>query len=265
MNNNPIGIFDSGIGGLSIAKGIIEQLPAEDLIYVADLAFAPYGTKPVDLLERRAAHIVQFLINNGAKAIVVACNTVTVNIIGYLRAHFDIPFIGVEPAVKPASISSQSGVIGVLATEQTLKSSSFNSLVTQYAHQVEVHTQACPRLVELVEEGDFDSELAIKTIQHYIDPLIIKMADQIVLGCTHYSFLKPQMEKIYGDKATILDVVNPVAKELKRRLTIESLLKHDDVTGQYRFWTTGYIEQAHQKISNAWGEPVKVRLVDHPL
>src|SRR5262245_56787036 len=188
---DPIGVFDSGVGGLSVLLAIRRMLPAEELLYVADSAYAPYGDQPDDYIERRSSDTVRFLVSQHAKAIVVACNTATGVGIDGLRRQFDLPFIGTEPAIKPAASTTKTGVIGVLATSATLSSAKFARLVTQFGQYVEIVAQACPGLVEQVEAGELKSEATRALVEQYVRPLIGRRVDTIVLGCTHYPFLEP--------------------------------------------------------------------------
>ena len=226
MNSSgPIGIFDSGLGGLSIARAIRQELPSENLIYVADQKFSPYGTKSKAQIEQRSERIVDFLCAQGCKAVVVACNTATVNSIDRLRAKFNIPIIGVEPGVKPAALKSQSGVVGILATERTLASNSFAALRRRFSKKAKIEVVACPALVELVEAVDLGSDRAVAAVEGYVQPLLTAGADHIVLGCTHYAFLTPVIEQVVGGQARVVDTATPVALELKRRLVTLELLQ----------------------------------------
>jgi glutamate racemase len=254
----PIGIFDSGVGGLSIARCIRNTLQAESLIYIADQGFSPYGTKSKQEIEVRSNCVIDFLIDQGCKAIVVACNTATVNSIDKLRIKYDIPLVGVEPGVKPAALNTKTGVVGILATALTLNSDSFKELKASYSEQVNVEMEACPDLVELVEEGSFSSAEALKQIENYVVPLLDKGADHIVLGCTHFSFLIPLIEKIVKDKAVIVDTAMPVAIELKRRLLMVNLLNQAATPGGVEFWSSEVSEKTSERISTLWGQKVKV-------
>src|SRR5574340_1031098 len=189
----PIGVFDSGVGGLSVLREIRRELPGEHLLYVADSGHAPYGDKPRQMIEARSVAIVEFLLNRGAKAVVVACNTATGASVETLRARFAVPIVAMEPAVKPAAESTKSGVIGVLATSGTLGSGNFARLHQRFGAKVEILVQACPGLVELVEAGDLSGDRTRALIEKYLVPLLAQQADNIVLGCTHYPFLAPLM------------------------------------------------------------------------
>lgn len=254
----PIGIFDSGLGGLSIARRIREILPSEHIIYVADSAFAPYGDKTERFITERSSFIVEFLQKQNAKAIVVACNTATVSSIKVLRAYCDLPIIGVEPGVKPASLNTRSGVIGVLATTQTLKSTSFSELARGVSGTVTIETQACPGLVEAVEGLNLDTEQSAKLVQQYVLPLVKKGADHIVLGCTHYAFLTPLIQRVAGPNINIINTDMAVARETARRLDVARLLSDNTACGSSTFWSSAAPEAVNKQIHQLWGEPVQV-------
>ncbi len=229
-NKQPIGIFDSGVGGLTITKDIHALLPHESLIYFADQAYAPYGDKSPEAIEARSLEIADYLVAQGCKAIVVACNTATVNAIEALRKKHDLPIIGVEPGIKPAAVNTKSNVIGVLATQQTINSHSFNALVSRFSENVKVVAMPSPLLVELVEANDLSSDYARQIVSDYVEPLLTAGADQIALGCTHYAFLAPLIQDIVGDRAVIINTASPVAAQLKRRLEEKALLFNLDNT-----------------------------------
>ena len=194
----PVGVFDSGVGGLSVLRAIREELPDERLVYVADSGHAPYGDRPPGFIEQRAAAITAFLLSQDAKAVVVACNTVTGAAIESLRARFTMPIVAIEPAVKPAAAATTSGVVGVLATTVTLASSNFARLVDRFAGEVTVITQPCPGLVEQVERGEFDGFETRALVEQYVRPLLERGADTLVLGCTHYAFLTEVIREVAG-------------------------------------------------------------------
>lgn len=246
MTKAPIGVFDSGVGGLSILKSIHELLPAEDLLYVADSAHAPYGPKGEAFIQARCETIMHFFLQRRVKAVVLACNTATAAAIARLRLEYALPFIGVEPAVKPAAARSRSGVVGVLATSGTIASDKFISLQNQYAEQVKIITRACPGLVELIEQVELD-ELATKKLLHdFVDPLLQQHADTLVLGCTHYSLIRDLIQQVAGDDVSIVDAGTAVAKELERRLTVTALIESGFTAGQVQFFTSG--EPAYQQL-----------------
>lgn len=248
----PIGIFDSGIGGLSIARRIRELLPNENLLYVADSIHAPYGEKSEHYIQQRSDVITRFLMEKEAKAIVVACNTATVSAIRQLRADYTLPIIGVEPGIKPAALQSKSGVIGVLATSQTLKSESFNNLSRLFSESVRVEIQPCPGLVEQIEALDLNSETTQALVSRYVAPLIEKGADHIVLGCTHYAFLAPVIQRIAGPHIQVINTDTAVARETLRRLKNANRLSPSEAPGKMEFWSSAASELADQQIQQLW-------------
>ena len=241
-----VGIFDSGVGGLSVWREIIKIMPSNYYIYVSDSAFCPYGSRPQSEIIERARLITKFLISKGVDIIVVACNTATAAAIKTLREEFSIPFIGMEPAVKPAALNSKTGVIGVLATKGTLSGRLYNQTLKAYANGVEVVEKEGKGLVALVEEGKLTGEETDKLLRKYIIPMLERGADQIVLGCTHYPFLLETIKQITGDSVKIVDPAPAVAKHLYDVLEhmqgkspdYESL----KLTERTVFYTTGNIE-----------------------
>jgi len=254
----PIGVFDSGLGGLSVCRAIQNILPEEDIMYFADLEFSPYGNKSIKAISDRSESIVNFFIDQDCKLIVVACNTATVNSIGMLRLKHSIPIIGVEPGIKPAALVSKNRTIGVLATEQTLKSNSFQQLKARYSNAVRIETMACPNLVYLVEKLDHESEVAIETVERYIRPLLSAGCDQIILGCTHFSFLKSAIGKVIGNEAGIIDTAVAVSMEVKRKLDHFNIRSENDFNGSASFWTSGCSKRAAESMQKLWGQEVDV-------
>jgi glutamate racemase len=257
----PIGVFDSGVGGLSVLREIRRELPNEDLIYVADSGYAPYGDRPEEYVRGRAVAIMEFLRSQGAKAVVVACNTATGIAVDALRAGYDVPIVAIEPAVKPAAAQTRSRVVGVLATTQTLAGQKFARLVRTYAGDVEVLTQACPGLVEQVEAAELASQSTRELVEQYLRPLLDKGADTIVLGCTHYPFLADLIRDVAGPSIAVIDSAVPVARELRRRLQAGGLLAAENHRGSETFWTTGSTGQVRAVIAQLWGGDVEVRPV----
>ncbi len=257
-NNHPIGIFDSGVGGISVLKHIHALLPHEDLIYLADSKYAPYGNKTAQEITQRCLILSDDLLQKNVKAIVVACNTATAAAIDTLRDTFDIPIIGMEPAVKPAAEASKNGVIGVLATVGTLKSAQFAALLESYGRNVKVVTQGCVGLVECIERGELQTSETKALIRQYAAPLLAEGADTIVLGCTHYPFVKDVIQDIVGEKITLIDTGAAVAKQLKHQLQENGLLSTSKETADVRFWTNSEAENARQVIEKLWGKQVEV-------
>ena len=252
MNSQPIGIFDSGIGGLSILKEISYLLPNENLIYIGDTAFLPYGTKSKELIEDRAHKICNHLVSKNCKAVVVACNTATSAAIHKLRTSFSVPIIGIEPAVKPATQKTQSRIIGILATAGTLDGDKFATLKKRFVNDITILHQPCTGLVEVIEAGDHDDKKLHELLKMYIPPLIERGADTLVLGCTHFPLIKPLIATYAGPEVNILDPSLPVANELRRQLKTKNLLR-DDKSGIYTFFQTGTNQQFETVISRQLG------------
>ena len=223
-SSSPIGIFDSGIGGLTIVDCIKQQLPNEQLIYIADNQFAPYGDKSADFIIQRVNEIADYFIARKVKAIVIACNTATVIAIDQLRQRIEIPVIGVEPAIKPAVLTTAKQKVAILATQATANNERFLSLVKKHSANTDVFIQPCPGLVEVIEQGDIHSDETRLLLNKFILPLIDKGIDKLVLGCTHYPMLNKQIKAIVGDKIALIDTAKPVVKQLERKLNEAGLL-----------------------------------------
>lgn len=250
----PIGVFDSGVGGISVLQHIHSLLPHEQLLYVADSRYAPYGSKTPQEIQSRCFEIADFLITRGVKAIVVACNTATAAAIDLMREKYTLPIIGMEPAVKPAAEASKNGVIGVLATVGTLKSAQFAGLLESYGRNVKVVTQGCVGLVECIERGELRSDNTLNLLNKYCQPLLDEGADTIVLGCTHYPFVKPLIQQIVGQNVTLIDTGAAVAKHLQKRLAALDLLTQQHQDGTVRFWTNSQAADAKSVIEALWGK-----------
>ena len=236
---SPIGVFDSGIGGVSVLLEIQRALPAEDLLYVADSAHAPYGDKPVEEIQERAFRIVEILLAQPVKAIVVACNTATGVAVDALRARWSLPFVAIEPAVKPAAAATKTGIVGVLATRQTIASPRFARLAETWASGARILAQPCPGLVEQIERGELATEKTRRLVASFVGPLVEQGADTLVLGCTHYPFVEPLIAAAAGPGVRIINPAAAVARELRRRLTESALLGPATHTGTTRFRTSG--------------------------
>ncbi|MDF1553992.1 MAG: glutamate racemase [Deferrisomatales bacterium] len=259
-----IGVFDSGVGGVSVLKALQRALPNESFIYVADSANAPYGDKSTAFIEGRTSATASFLVASHAKAIVVACNTATVVAVQALRAHYSIPVIAMEPAIKPAVQLTRSGVVGVLATERTLESPALAALCRRFGETVEVIPQPCPGLVEAVERGEMDAEATAQLLRRYVEPLLAKGADTLVLGCTHYVNLSDQIQRIAGPGITIVESSAAVARQLERRLAETGNLSDGMSNAETRFFTTGRADQVQPVISALWGATVHVQAIEAP-
>jgi glutamate racemase len=241
----PIGVFDSGIGGLSVLKHIRTCLPHESLLYFADSGYAPYGGKTEEEIVARSLAIAGFLLQRNAKALVVACNTATAAAIKALRERYaSLPLVGVEPGLKPAAASTKTGIVGVMATARTLSSTKFNLLREQIgaASNVLFLPVPCVGLADQVEKGELHSTATATLVRGYVEPLLEQGADTLVLGCTHYPFVQPLIEEIISRvtsrQITIVDTGEPIARQLVRLLTERGLL-HDNDHGAIHGYTTG--------------------------
>jgi glutamate racemase len=257
--NAPIGVFDSGIGGLSVLHEIRVLLPHEHLIYLADSRHMPYGSKAHAFIQARALRLSEFLCQRQVKAIVVACNTATAAAAELLRGRISLPVIGMEPAVKPAAAASRNGHIGVLATEGTLKSARFAALLSRFADGLSVHTQPCHGLVELVERGQAHSPAARVLLKRYLAPLLHAGVDTIILGCTHYPFLRPLITELTGPDIALIDTGAAVARHLRHRLDQAGLLAPPTQQAHTDFWTSGDATALQPVIAGLWPEPVSVQ------
>ncbi len=225
QNSNPIGLFDSGIGGTSIWKEIHVLLPLENTIYLADSKNAPYGLKSKEEIIHLSRKNTEFLLNKNAKIVVVACNTATTNAIKELRSSYDVPFIGIEPAIKPAANKSSTNTIGILATKGTLNSELFNQAVLNYPN-TKIIEQVGHGLVQLIEEGQIESEEMTRLLTKYINPMIQKNIDYLVLGCSHYPYLIPQIKRILPKHVKIIDSGEAVALQTKNILLEKNILSN---------------------------------------
>lgn len=264
----PIGVFDSGVGGISVLKHIHELMPNESMIYVADSLYAPYGQRSVEEIQQRTRKIAQFLCEQGAKCLVIACNTATAAAAQLLRTEFDLPIIGMEPAVKPAVAVTQTGVIGVLATSGTLKSAQFAALLEHYGQGVTVVTQAGVGLVELIEQGKFASAEMSELLTVYLTPILEANADTLVLGCTHYPFLRALLQQLIPSLQArlglvtrpiiLIDTGHAVATQAQRRLLEQNLLNPVQHMGCVHFWTSGALIPSRMIIEQLWGRASEV-------
>ena len=238
-DSRPIGVFDSGLGGLSVWREIARQLPRESILYLADQAHVPYGSRRLPEVRELSHGIARFLLDQGAKLIVVACNTASAAALHDLRRTFpEVPFVGMEPAVKPAAERTHNGVVGVIATPATFQGELFASLMKRYASDVRVLTQVCPGLVEAVEANKMDDPETKAVLRKCLVPLIDAGVDQLVLGCTHYPFLRPIIEQVIGTNVEVIDPAPAVARQTGRVLArrgLEADLRH----GPYVFYTSG--------------------------
>ena len=255
--NAPIGVFDSGVGGLSVLREIRLRLPRESLLYLADSGYVPYGEKSPEFIRERCRSIAAFLLEQGAKALVLACNTATAAGIAELRELYpQIPLVGMEPAVKPAAQATRSGVVGVLATTGTLRSARFAALLDRFASNVRVITQPCPGLVECIEAGELSAPATRALLETFVQPLLDQGCDTLILGCTHYPFLKPLLAEILPSTVTLVDTGAAVARQLEAVLAARNQLAGGEPNT--RFWSTGEPQRLVEVLPILWGEGAAV-------
>ncbi len=238
-NHSPIGIFDSGVGGLSVMTVLSTLLPNEDMYYYCDNRHAPYGPQPVSSIIGFAETITDFLLKKGCKCIVVACNTATAAAINHLRGQYNVPFVGIEPAIKPAALHSATKKVGVLATQGTLHGGHFINTAEKYANGVDLIVREGDGLVEIVENGLTGTPESISLLKRYIQPMLNENIDQLVLGCTHYPFLIHDIKSFIPEKIKIINPAPAVAAQVKRVLEKHKLLNNPDNVPAYHFFSSG--------------------------
>lgn len=264
MNESPVvGLFDSGVGGMSVAREIRAALPHERLLYVADSAYCPYGERPLEEIRERSLIIAEGLLARGAKIVVVACNTASGAALELLRSHFSAPVVGLEPAVKPAAASSRNGRIAVLATPATLRSERFHRLVDHYGAGREIMKVACPGFVELVEAGRVSGPDVVAEVGEVLRAVREEGVDRVVLGCTHYPFLREVIAEVLGEGVEILDSGAAVARQVARVLAKRSL-RAVSGEGSMEFLTTGDAERVGTVAERLWGRPLPTEHLDLP-
>lgn len=253
----PVGVFDSGVGGLSVLGEIRARLPRESLFYVADSGHVPYGEKSPEYIRERCRQIAAFLLEQGAKALVLACNTATAAAVAELRELYpELPVVGMEPAVKPAAAATRSGQVGVLATTGTLKSARFAALLDRFAGDVRVITQPCPGLVERIEAGELDGPQTRELLQVFVAPLLAEGCDTLILGCTHYPFVRPLLRELVPESVSLIDTGAAVARQLERLLEARDLLAAGPATA--RFWSSGDPAELARVLPRLWGAAAAV-------
>ena len=268
--DGPVGVFDSGVGGLSVLRHIHAQLPQEHLLYFADSGFAPYGEKPDEWLVQRSLAIASFLISHGAKALVVACNTATVAAVKALRhAHPSLPIVGVEPGLKPGAAATRNGKVAVLATESTLRGEKFLALRDQISSssQAEFLLQPCGGLVERIEMGELSSDATMAMLDRFLAPLLDQGADTVVLGCTHYPFVREAIAQVVaargGVDVTLIDTGDAVARQLARLLEGAGLQRPGGTAAHLHCFTSGSADALAKAFADLLGlqpvvEPVRI-------
>ena len=240
LAEQPIGIFDSGVGGLSVLRALRQQLPHENLLYVADQAHVPYGHRPLAEVRQFSEAISRFLLDQQAKLIVVACNTASAAALTELRQTFPaISFVGMEPAVKPAAQQTQTGRVGVLATATTFSSERYADLMARFAANVVVREDPCRGLVDLIESGEINSPMTKQLLEGIVGPMLSSGVDTLVLGCTHYPFVIPLLQQISGPDVSIIDPAPAIARQTERLLRQQNRLSMAPHAGRLRLLTTG--------------------------
>ena len=260
----PIGLFDSGAGGLTILSALRRELPYENYIYFGDTAHCPYGARSDAEVIELSCQASQFLIDGGAKLILVACNTASQAALNTLRATFSVPFIGVVPAVKPAARATKKGRIGVAATNQAAKALYLRQLIDEFAEGIEVYAVGCPELVTLVEQGELDGTTVEDVVRHALQPLLTENVDVIVLGCTHFPALRPVIERITAHRVQVIDSGSAVARRTHSVLDAETLIRHTNsasASGDLRLWCSGDPTTFSAVSSKLLGYPVVITQV----
>jgi len=238
-NKYPIGIFDSGIGGLSVLRAIRSQMPSENIIYFGDQGHIPYGPRSMEQIRDFSEAITNFLLERGAKLIVVACNTASAAALKYLRERLpDVQFVGMEPAVKPAAETTQTGKVGVLATPATFQGALYASVVERFANGVELLQNTCSGLVQQIEQGNLNGNETRNILEDALLPMLEKDIDTVVLGCTHYPFVIPLIQEIAGDKVRVIDPAPAVAKQAQRLLEAGGMMNESDTKGSIKLFTS---------------------------
>jgi glutamate racemase len=260
MNSAPIGVFDSGVGGLSVLRAIRQQFPGENAIFIADQQHVPYGLRPITQVRDFSESITRFLLDQGVKLIVVACNTASAAALFHLRKTFpDTPFVGMEPAVKPAAETTRSGIVGVLATPATFHGELYASVVARFARDVRVLQDTCPGLVNQIEKGALDSVETQAILESALRPMQSQGVDRIVLGCTHYPFVIPLIQRIVGPRVEVIDPAPAVARQVGRVLNAGRLLRTTEVPGTLRCFTTRISGNLNSLFLKLLGESCLVR------
>lgn len=236
----PIGVYDSGVGGLSVLRAIHSQLPHENTLYFADQAKVPYGERPLEEVRQLAEGVTRMMMAEGAKLIVIACNTASAAALKHLRSLYpDYPFVGMEPAVKPAAEQTLSGKVGVLATPSTFQGELYASVVERFAQDVQVFQSTCPGLVRQIEKGFLETPKTHRILKEAIEPMLKEGVDTFVMGCTHFPFVIPLIRKIAGEDVRVIDPAPAIARQTKRVLTQQDLLRSSGPQPTHRYLTSG--------------------------
>ena len=258
--DSPIGVYDSGVGGLTVWRAIRALLPQEDLLYFADQAKVPYGVRPLEEVRSLAEGVSSYFMGQGAKLIVIACNTASAAALKYLRALYpDFPFVGMEPAVKPAAEQTLSGKVGVLATPSTFQGELYASVVERFAHDVQLYQNTCPGLVQQIEKGYLDTPKTRRILTGALEPMLKEGVDTLVMGCTHFPFVIPLIKQIAGEDVRVIDPAPAVARQVQRVLAARGLLANRKRTGNSVFLTSGENTKLQELLPKLIGMDAEVR------
>jgi len=262
-SESPIGIFDSGVGGISVLRAIREQMPEESIIYFGDQGHIPYGPRPMEQIRDFSEAITRFLLDHGAKIIVVACNTASAAALKYLRQKFPtVQFVGMEPAVKPAAEHTHTGKVGVLATPATFQGALYASVVERFANGVELFQSTCNGLVQQIEQGNLSGEETRQILEVALLPMLEKNIDTVVLGCTHYPFVIPLIQQVVGENVRVIDPAPAVAKQTARLLDAQGLRNNPGSKGAVKFYTSGDPEELSSLLPMLMGQSGKIQRVE---
>ena len=260
---SPIGIFDSGVGGISVLRAIRDQMPEESIIYFADQGHTPYGPRPMEQIRDFSEAITRFLLERGAKIIVVACNTASAAALKYLRQKFpNVQFVGMEPAVKPAAEHTHTGKVGVLATPATFQGALYASVVERFANGVELFQNTCNGLVQQIEQGNLSGDETRQILEEALLPMLEKNIDTVVLGCTHYPFVIPLIQQVVGENVRVIDPAPAVARQTTRLLEAKGLRNHSGSKGKVKLYTSGDPEALKGLLPILLGDSGEIRKVE---
>ncbi len=261
--NSPIGIFDSGVGGISVLRALRQQIPDESVLYFGDQRHIPYGPRAMEQIREFSEAITRFLLEQGAKIIVVACNTASAAALQYLREIFpEVPFVGMEPAVKPAAEHTHTGKVGVLATPATFQGALYASVVERFANGVELFQDTCPGLVQQIEQGNLEGPEARRILEAALQPMLEKDIDTVVLGCTHYPFVIPLIQEIVGENVRVIDPAPAVARQTGRLLEARAMRNGSGAKSEVKLYTSGDPETLRSLLPRLLGEKGDVEKVE---
>ncbi len=263
MDTRPIGVFDSGVGGLTVVKQIMKVMPHENIVYFGDTARVPYGTKSKEAVTKYSKQNVRFLLSKGVKAIIVACNTASSNSMDALRETFDVPIFGVVvPGVEEALLSTKNKKIGVIGTPGTVRSGAYEKLICERDGEMQVFTKACPLFVPLAEEGWTDNEVSRRAAKRYLDELVEKGIDSLVLGCTHYPLLKRCIGMTVGDAIRLVDPAKATAQRVMHFLEERNQLNHEEEEGEKQFYLSDSTDTFQFVCEKALKFPYQPQIID---